>query len=477
MIAGTDIAGGEPRMLGPFRIVATLGTGASSTVYLGERVEGFAQRVAIKLLHPVIEAASEEREQQLLSSLEDANIVRLLDQGTSSSGQRYLVMEYVAGQPIDQHCDLHRLTIAQRGALLVKAMAGVSYAHRHLIVHADLKPANILVTEEGEAKLLDFGISSLLAEAASRSSTAMTFYTPDFASPEQRRNEPVTVATDIYALGVLAFLIFTGSLPFAGDSSLSDDKEAVPTASSVLKKMSGEERKRIAESRSMNIASLTHSIQGDLDAVLQKALALDPAQRYPTVDAFRSDLISYLAGKPVTARAATAQERARKWMRRHRWLAASAAALAAIVLASTIGVVVQAQRAAKQRSMAQSRLHDLVRLTGVLDGELYESVTPLQHSDAARDSLIRNVEATLDKLASGNTGDPELSVQLAQQYAKLARLQLAENPADKTLRSRALADIDMGIGVLNHDSAEATGNDAQRTLADLKALKQSIGPL
>jgi hypothetical protein len=156
-------------------------------------------------------------------------------------------------------------------------------------------------------------------------------------------------------------------------------------------------------------------------------------------------------------------------------IAISVTALTAIVLLSAIGTAVQTERAARQRSAAQTRLHELVRLTGVLDGELYDSTNPLQHAEATRDSLIKNVADTLDKLAGDNGDDPELSLQLAQQYEKLARLQLAQNPADRARGSKALADVDKGIALLNHNSSfTSKDSNAQRTLVELKDLKQSI---
>jgi len=474
MPLGNESTEGEPTSLGVFRIIARLGAGGNSTVYLGERMEGFIQRVAIKLL-PAVTLVSDdevEREQRLLSSLEHPNIVRLLDNGFSEQGRRYLVMEYVAGKPIDEDCDGRRLTIAERAALLVKVMAAVSHAHHHLVVHADLKPSNILVDAEGEPKLLDFGISSLLIERTSAQKPEMSFYTPAFASPEQRRNEPLTVATDVYSLGILAFLLFVGSLPFSDGSGASEGEADAQSASLRLRKANGDQRRSIAERRSTGYRALVRGLGGDLGAILLKAMQPEISQRYLTVEAFKDDLESYLKDRPVSARPATIGDRALKWMRRHKLIALSAAALSATILLCAIGVTVQAQRAARQRSMAQTRLHELVRLTGVLDGELYDSVNPLQHAEAARDSLITSVAETLDKLAGDNGDDRELSLQLAQQYEKLARLQLAQNPTDHANRSKALVDVDKGVALLNRNSPSKFG--AERTLVELMDLKRSI---
>jgi hypothetical protein len=453
-----------PTDLGPFRLVEKLGAGGNSTVYLGERREGFSQRVAIKLLHATDSDPS--REQFLLASLEHPNIVRLLDQGVSDHGEHYLVMEYIAGVPIDKFCDMNSLTLHARLRLMRKVMDGVSFAHRRLVVHADLKPSNILVDSSGEPKLLDFGIASLLGEV--RDSSVPSF-TPAFASPEQRRQQSVTIASDMYALGMLCALLLTGDLPAAevGGSML--------PGTELLARADDAALKRIAEARSTNSAALRRAISGDLDAIFAKALQPSPEERYLSVEAFSDDLRAHLESRTIAARPAKRIERLQRWIARHWALAAAAVLVSATILISVAGVTVQVARAEYQRRLAQARLQELVRLTAALDGELYASVKSLPRSDAAQRSLLDSATRTLDKLANDSSGDPALSVELAAEYSKLGRLEKdsAISNGDEQ-RSHALADARKAISILQQLPARIqSAPEAKKQFAEALALRQS----
>jgi serine/threonine protein kinase len=429
-----------PASVGPFRIVRALGGGGMGEVYLGERAELFSQRVAIKVLHSVGstgEMSQAMREGDVLVSLDHPNIVRLLDRGVSESGLRYLVMEYVEGVAIDVFCDERRLSVRERILLLMQVMDAVAFAHRHLIVHSDLKPSNILVTSAGEAKLLDFGVATLLRNASERTIDTLvsTSYTPLFASPEQRDGGRVTVASDVYSLGVVAQVLLTG----------------------------------------INPGSLQYPSSGDLDAVLRKAMQTEPEDRYPGVDAFRADLQGYLDGRPVTARAADRVDRLGKWIRRHRLAAAMSALFVCAVVLSSAGVVWKTAQAARQRRIAQNRLHDLVRLTGTLEGELYDSVDPLANSEGAKSSLLRGATETLDTLATDDSGDGVLSLELAQQYGKLAQLEFARSVANPRMRMQALSDVAKGVALMKRISTSDRAYDAaQRQMGELVALQRTM---
>ena len=461
---------GMPSSIGAFRLAGSLGAGGMGTVYLGERIEQFAQRVAIKILHPDLFAsgpsATFTQEGSILTTLDHASIVRLLDRGTSPEGLHYIIMEFIDGLPIDQFCDLRRLSLQERIHLLLEVIDAVDYAHRHLVVHADLKPANILVTSEGKPRLLDFGIAHFLSATATNPEASHAF-TPHYASPEQRSGERVTVATDVYALGILTTLLLGGT---TSPQPITQTLKALQTSES-------ENLDTIAEARCTTPAALITALTGDLEAILLKAIQTprDETPRYDTVDALRDDLRRYLTGRPITARPATPLQRTGMWIRRHRLAAAMVLLLVTTIVLSTAGVIWQTAHATRQRRIAQERLHDLVRLTGILEGELYDSVNPLPHSESARNSLLKGATDTLDTLAHDDSKDPVLALQVAEQYEKLARLQLTLNTPQAT--ANALADINKGIALLQ--TIPATDDQhpaAQKQRAALQSLHPTAKP-
>jgi len=459
-----------PTDLGPFRLLEKLGAGGHSTVYLGERREGFSQRVAIKLLHATCLAPF--REQFLLASLEHPNIVRLLDQGVTDQDRHYLVMEYISGAVIDTFCDRNRLAIDARIQVMRKVMDGVSFAHRRLIVHADLKPSNILIDSSGEPKLLDFGIATLLDE--DRDSSVPGF-TPAFASPEQRRQQSATIASDVYALGVLCALLLAGSVPPM------DMEASLLPVTELLGRVASADLKRIAEERSTSPGALRRAIAGDLDAIIAKALQPNPEERYHTVEAFSDDLQAHLEKRTIKARHATLVKRLQKWILRHWALAAAAAFVSAAILISVAGVTVQMARTEYQRRVAQGRLEELVRLTAALDGELYASVKSLPRSGAAQRSLLDSATRTLDTLANGGSGDPALSLELAAEYIKLGRLELGpieKDPGilkDPAQRSRTLVDARKAISVLQQlPEGFRSSPEGRRQITEAMALQQRV---
>lgn len=386
--------------IGPFTLARLLGSGATGDVYLAERAEDFAQRVAIKVFHrsdPEKTAGSAARERSMLVSLDHANIVTLLDHGVLPTGADYIVMEFVDGLAIDEFCERHRLGVPDRIRLLVKVLDAVAHAHRHLVVHADLKPANILITPEGEPKLLDFGLATRVAALVTRGSAESLGYTPLFSSPEQRTGDLITIASDIYTLGVIA----RGLLATA------------PMSAGAAK---------------------------DWSAILAKATAPHPIDRYTSVTALQADLEKFLTGKPVAAREVAAVELARRWISRHRWAAALGAAICVTTLASIGAVFWNAARADLQRGIVRGQLHDLVRLTGDLEGALYDSVGSLDQSTEAKNVLLQGATHTLEALSARDDGDAILTRELAQQYLKLAQLQSTLSPQDAAQdRGRAAA--------------------------------------
>ena len=436
----------EPaRRLGPYRLVRLLGEGASGRVFLAERVD-FAQRVAVKCFHPEFllagTATDAGRERDLLTRLDHPNIVRLIDHNTTAEGDEYLVMEYVDGLPLDRHAnaDARRLTLEARIRLLLPVLEAVAYAHRHLIVHGDLKPANVLVGSDGEPRLLDFG-------SAAGAGSATASLTLAYASPEQRLGAPATVASDVYALGLMARELLAGIGP-GRDPGLSP---RIACRDSI-------DAQAIAAARSTTLPRLLAALTGNLEAILGKALAHEPEDRYLSAAEMRDDLERHLAGLPITARRVGQAERAWLWVGRHKLAAAMAALLALVIAGSAAGVAVKAAEAAHQRRVAETRLEDLVRLNGSLEGELYSSVVSLPGSEAARKSLINGASATLDSVAATDVRDPRLALELATQFDQVAHLQFEQGAP-----AQARASAAKGLAMLaSADRSAATRAEAER---------------
>lgn len=352
--------------IGPYKTIRLLGAGGIGSVYLAERIIGGApQRTALKMLAPHTAGPSFverfHREQHILASLDHPNITRLLDAGLTESGQPYLSMEYVEGQHLDVWCDTHQGGISERLHLFLQVCDAVAYAHRNLIVHLDLKPSNILVSQEGVVKLLDFGTSKLIQTDSLLTTTVMA--TPAYASPEQLRNEPVTTACDVYALGAVLFELLTGRRPYANSSVAAMIERAIneQRPEGLLSAVSAEG----AQNRGVTEARLRQLLVGDLQTIVQKCLEPRPSDRYVSVDALAQDVTRYLDGDPVMARRQTAIYRLGKFVRRHR-LGVTAGLVTASFLIGSITYAAwrqqQALREAQRAQRMQTFMHQLFRL-------------------------------------------------------------------------------------------------------------------
>lgn len=358
------------RQVGQYVIEAELGRGGMGSVWRARRADGrFEGYVAIKLLHLTwLGRAGEQRfllEGRLLAQLDHPNIARLIDAGVVDGGQPYLVLEHIEGEAIDAYCNRASLDIGARVKLFLDATAAVAHAHRHLIVHRDLKPSNVLVTREGTVKLLDFGIAKLLDAGAESAptQTLMQGLTPQYAAPEQLLGHPVTTATDVYALGLMLYVLLTGRHPF--------ESSAPPAASSgaqLVRAVLTETPPR-ASAAAARIPGRGRALRGDLDNILAKMLEKEPADRYGSVGALADDLRRYLGNEPVQARPFTAGYRVRKFVRRHRVGVATALSIAAALIAMTVfasrqTLEARAQRdhalAEAQRAQAQADLTEFV---------------------------------------------------------------------------------------------------------------------
>jgi eukaryotic-like serine/threonine-protein kinase len=334
------------RRIGDYQIVAEIGHGGMGEVYRASRADGqYTKEVAIKMVRLGWDApALWERfrhERQILASLDHPNIARLIDGGATAEGTPYLVMELIAGTPIDQYCNEHRLNISARLQLYMQVCGAVQYAHDRSVVHRDLKPNNILVTEDGTPKLLDFGIAKILhSESTASTETIGRPLTPEYASPEQIRGETVTTASDQYSLGVLLYRLLVGQSPYAPYARSTHELpraicESIPQRPSLrVRAVAGEaasnpraEPRDAARILEGSTAKHLQRLKGDLDNIVLTALSKDPARRYPSVAALQRDIERHLSGLPVSARGDAWSYRCGKFLSRHRGGAALALAL------------------------------------------------------------------------------------------------------------------------------------------------------
>jgi serine/threonine protein kinase/tetratricopeptide (TPR) repeat protein len=343
--------------VGPYTLVSLMGQGGMGTVWLAERSDGrFERKVAVKFLSIAIHSrVSEERfrrEGSILARLAHPHIAELIDAGVSTEGRPYLVLERVDGEHIDRYCDSRRLDIESRIRLFLDVLAAVEHAHANLIVHRDLKPSNVLVTTDGRVKLLDFGIAKLLVDDERQGSATLltreggVALTPHYAAPEQVTNEPVTTATDVYALGVLLYVLLTGQHP-AGPGPHSPAE--------LLKWIVETEPPRISEVVAPR-DKLRRLLRGDLDTIVSKALKKSPQERYANASALTDDLRRYLMHEPIRARPDTIAYRTSRFLRRNRTAVALATLGFVAAIAGLVATTAQARIARTQRDFAFSQL-------------------------------------------------------------------------------------------------------------------------
>jgi serine/threonine protein kinase len=314
------------QLIGPYRLMRPLGAGGMAEVWLAERADGaFRREVALKL--PRLGGQRQDlasrfaRECDILAALEHPNIARLYDAGVTTQGLPYLAMEYVAGRPLLAWCDAHGAGLRQRLTLFLQVLDAVQYAHSHDVIHRDIKPSNILVTDSEQARLLDFGVAKLLAEQDEHTELTQLYgraLTPEYASPELVRGEAIDAASDIYELGIVLYELLSGSRPYTikGGASLAALEQAVSTAQ--VERPSTRLRQDAGAERSARQQALARRLRGDLDAIVLKALAKRPDDRYRSAAALADDLQRYLVGEPVRARPDRLSYRLSKFVLRHR---------------------------------------------------------------------------------------------------------------------------------------------------------------
>jgi eukaryotic-like serine/threonine-protein kinase len=425
-------------LVGPYRLIEQIGEGGMGDVYLAERADGlFSQRVAIKVTRASLRHASVARrfsaERQILASLQHANIVTLLDGGVTASGDAYLVMEYVDGVPLTTFCRTRRLD--ERLRLIRQVCGAVQYAHQRGIVHRDLKPANILVTSDGVAKVLDFGVAKLLETSAGADSTLTRAFpgplTMNYASPEQLRGLPVTTATDVYALGVVTYEVVTGKKPYdtAGktlDEVLSLVLDTDPTRpSAIVSSVDPEMPSR-------------EKLKGDLDAIVLKAISKEPERRYGSAGELGDDIDRFLTGRPVVAREPSIGYLLRRLAGRNK-VAVTVAAASVFAILGALGVALWQQQVARRAQLrAEQRFTEVRQLANTLIFKIHDAVMPLAGSTPVRQTIVKEALAYLERLENESKNDEPLQLELSRAYRQIGSILGSPNSPNLGDRDGAL---------------------------------------
>lgn len=438
------------RKVNNYTIVAELGAGGMGMVFLAERNDGeFDQRVALKVIKRGMDSEAVLRrfinERQILASLKHPNIAHLINGGTTDDGLPYFVMEYVEGDTILENAALENLDLDARLNLFRKVCAAVSFAHQNLVIHRDLKPSNILITKNGEVKLLDFGIAKLLKNEADNLMTATQIqaFTPEYASPEQVRGEKLTTASDVYSLGVILHELLTGVRPFeTGGLNIGEIIKSVCETEPVRPSSIPNSKFRVQNLRSNKSTDVIDEqetnnnqpktdlksqisnlkfLRGDLDNIILKALRKEPERRYSSVEQFSEDVRRHQQGLPVTASKDTWKYRTSKFLKRNKISVVSATLILISLIAGITTSIYQAKNAQRERLKAEQRFNDVRRLANSFMFEINEEIqkSPIK----AREMLVARALEYLDKLSAESGNDAELESELASAYEKIGSIQ------------------------------------------------------
>jgi eukaryotic-like serine/threonine-protein kinase len=447
---------GQGQIVGPYRLLRELGRGGMGSVWLAERLDGMVKRqVALKLPHGTWRFAGlaerMAREREILATLNHPNIATLYDAGVTAEGQPYLALEYVEGMPIDRYCRERALDLRAKLKLFVQVAHAVAHAHAKLVVHRDLKPSNILVTNEGQVRLLDFGIAKLLDEGVARDTHLTEFagraLTPDYASPEQIRGEPLSVASDIYSLGVILHELLCGSRPY----KLKRNSRGALEEAILL-----EDPPRVSERVDR---TLRREVRGDLDAIVLKSLKKRPEERYATTQQFVDDVFRYLDGHPVVAHLDSAGYRLRKFLGRNKLATGAAAAVSLTLLGGAALALWQMQEAQSQRDVARSEAQKAQRTSELLE-DIFKSVSPEQAR--GREVSVREVvNAATPKVIAATAQDPVVQSRLLRTLGYV-RLRLGDHAEAEMLVARAI------------DTARAVGSGGIHELASALMLHGEV---
>ena len=473
--------------LGPYRIIEEIGRGGMGVVYRAVRDdEHFRKEVAIKLIDPMMRSDQILKrfrsERQILAMLDHPHIAGLIDGGTAPDGSPYLVMEYVSGKPLLEYCNERRLGVDARLQLFLTVCDAVQFAHQRLVVHRDIKSDNVLVTEDGSPRLLDFGIAKVMSTGQGEAPVTVTgvmgrMFTPDYASPEQIRGETVTVASDVYSLGVVLYELMTGTRPLHFETRtpeeilrvVTQDEPTVPST--------------VARTRSIETASLLsltpprlrRRLVGDLDYIILKALEKNPGRRYQSVDQLSRDIRLYLEHLPVLGRGGTTGYLISRLVRRHRVAFATAGLVALALVAGLIGTAWQAHIAGVERDLAKKRFDDVRSLAHAVVFDLHDAIANLPGSTKARELLVMHALRYLDNLSQEAGNDPGLQHELGVAYGKIGDVQGRPEFSNLGRTADARRSYERSLGLLR--SAASGAPDSLYISRDLCLTMQRLGDL
>jgi non-specific serine/threonine protein kinase/serine/threonine-protein kinase len=419
----------EPEHIGPYRLIKEIGSGGMGVVYLSEREGDYHRKVAIKVLRGMdtdFFLARFFKEREILGAMDHPGVVRIVDAGSTVEGRPYLVMDFVDGIRIDKYCEQKQIPVNDRLKIFIKVCSAVQHAHRNLIVHRDLKPGNILVTPEGEPKLLDFGIAKVVDENDERTQLTIPIMTRQYASPEQVRGKRITTSCDIYALGLILYEMLTGERPYDLKDKPVDEVERLvcifdppPPSATVTEN------------------TTRYTLRGDLDRIVMMALRKEPERRYGSVEAMATDLTRYLDGRPVSAQRDTWHYRAGKYINRNRGSLVGAAVIAATIIGGTAGILWQARIAQTERARADARFAEVRSLANSMLFDLHAAIRELPGSAEAQRLLLANAIKYSERLALETGNDPKLQAELAIAYERIGLLQGGSLEASSSLGDTA----------------------------------------
>ena len=481
------------KTIGSYKILETIGTGGMGQVFLVEK-EGLDKKFALKIIKRGMDTEAVlkrfVRERQILLKLEHPNITRLLDGGTTADGLPYFVLEYVEGLPLTRFCDEQKFDIKERLELFRQICSAVSYAHQNLIVHRDLKPSNILITNDGNAKLLDFGIAKLLnSNDFEQTVTQARMFTPEYASPEQINGQLITTASDVYSLGVILYELLGGQRPFQSKSKnyqeiinrilteepvrpsaisdfrfqISDSESESETLKNKGQKTKHKEQKTYPENPKSQIRN-SKSLKGDVDNIILKALRKEPERRYQSVQEFSEDIRRYLSGLPVSATADSTFYRFSKFIKRNR----IGTAVAVVILLLSGVSIWQGIVANRERAKAENRFEQVRKLANIVLFEYHDGIAKLPGATGMREKMVKDSLEFLDNLSTESIGNLDLQRDIVKAYRKVGDIQGEGNTGNVGKSNDALQSYQKAF-VMQEKIVEKNPNNVedQKMLGDL----------